>query len=208
MSEHRIAAAEQSGELFIDDVRGWMAAVILLAKQGQLPNVRIGDDESSQRFAGEVRRLNTDWMPGQVPCLPPRPRQGLSTTERERLLRLRGAWAYLPSGELKADWLLKLGPKAWEKRQRRNMQAMRRDRAKHRLVSPEPRESGSRPRERRSRRRKVTARRTRAGATRDGPGSSESDDEPPPVASVRGFTATSERLSRHLQRRAAAGYLR
>jgi hypothetical protein len=50
--------------------------------------------------------------------------------------------------------------------------------------------------------------RRRAGSSRDGPSRSSDDEpEPPPVALIRGFTAASERLSRHLQRRAAARYV-
>ena len=58
-----------------------------------------------------------------------------------------------------------------------------------------PRREGREPRPRRQ------ARRTRAGATRDGP-SSESD-EPPPLARLDGFWATSVRMVEHLERRRA-----
>jgi hypothetical protein len=61
---------------------------------------------------------------------------------------------------------------------------------------PQRRESVARPREHRSRSR--TRQASRAGP--DDP----SELEPPPVALLRGFTAASERLSRHLQRRAGA----
>jgi hypothetical protein len=47
--------------------------------------------------------------------------------------------------------------------------------------------------------------RRRAGSSRDGP--DDPDLDPPPVALLRGFTAASERLSRHLQRRAASRYV-
>jgi hypothetical protein len=56
--------------------------------------------------------------------------------------------------------------------------------------------SRERPRERRSRSRT----RSSARASPDDP-----DLEPPPIALLRGFPAASERLSRHLQRRTAAG---
>jgi hypothetical protein len=63
---------------------------------------------------------------------------------------------------------------------------------------PERRENvAARPREHRSRSR------TRQ-ASRDGP---DGDPEPPPVAFIRGFTAASERLPRHLHRRTAARYV-
>jgi hypothetical protein len=99
-------------------------------------------------------------------------------------------------GQLPAQWLIaEIRCGKWEKRQRLIKRNMLRHQAKlatwkregytfdaeHRLVAPEPRESGSRPRERRTRRRGGAVR-TRPGASRDGPGLSESDDEPPPVA--------------------------
>jgi hypothetical protein len=60
----------ETGEVFTN-VREWMAAVILLTKQGHLPNVQIGDDEDSQQFAAGVVEQNPDWEPGQVPVVPP-----------------------------------------------------------------------------------------------------------------------------------------
>jgi hypothetical protein len=61
------------GEVFTD-IREWMAACLLLKDQGHLSNVAVGEDEDSQRFAADVRRMNTDWEPGRVPRVPPRNR--------------------------------------------------------------------------------------------------------------------------------------
>jgi hypothetical protein len=56
------------------DVRKWLAAVILLADRGHIPNFQLGGDEDSQSFARDVRRLNRrHWSPGQVPRVPRRP---------------------------------------------------------------------------------------------------------------------------------------
>jgi hypothetical protein len=51
--------------------------------------------------------------------------------------------------------------------------------------------------------------RRRAGSSRDGPDDPPDDPDldPPPIALLRGFTEASERLSRHLQRRAASRYV-
>jgi hypothetical protein len=58
--------APAPGEVFTD-VREYMAALVLLNDQGHAPNVTVGDDEDSQQFVTEVRRLNRDWQPGGIP---------------------------------------------------------------------------------------------------------------------------------------------
>jgi hypothetical protein len=135
--------------------------------------------------------------------------------ERERELRINVAAQGGQVPEAGDPIIEEIRSGRWEKRQRKNMRNLRRDRAKlamwkregysfdaeHRLVAspeihaPARRESATRPREHRSRSR-----------TRPARGSSDDPDleEPPPAAFVRGFTAASERLSRHLQRRTAA----
>jgi hypothetical protein len=58
------------GEVFVDDMGGFMAALVLLNDQGHCPNVSFGDDEDSQRFVGEVRKANQGWEPGRRPTVP------------------------------------------------------------------------------------------------------------------------------------------
>jgi hypothetical protein len=64
---------------------------------------------------------------------------------------------------------------------------------------PPRRENAARPRPRGHRSR------PRQSSSRDGP--DDPDLDPPPAAFIPGFTAASERLSRHLQRRAATRYV-
>jgi hypothetical protein len=122
--------------------------------------------------------------------------------EAERELRL----SLNAKGELPATWIVEaIRSGEWERRQKRNMQALLHDRAKlsrwkragytfdeqHRLVAPaltrihvpERRESVSRPRERRA------GRAGRAGASRPSSGSSE-----PPLAPRRRLTAVERRV--------------
>jgi predicted nucleic acid-binding Zn ribbon protein len=47
----------------------WMAECLLLGERGH-GNARPGDDEESQKFAADVRELNHDWQPGQIPHVP------------------------------------------------------------------------------------------------------------------------------------------
>lgn len=54
-----------------DALRKWMANVLLLADLGY-NNAQPADDDESQRFAADVRRLNPGWTPGQVPVSPSR----------------------------------------------------------------------------------------------------------------------------------------
>jgi hypothetical protein len=76
-------------------------------------------------------------MPSSVEAFPvPRGRFGeltvdqrLTPKQRESLIRRHGTWAYLQDGTLKADWLLLMGPEAWEERQRANRQSMLKRRA-------------------------------------------------------------------------------
>jgi hypothetical protein len=108
----------------------WIAELILLKDAGHC-NGHVGDDEESQEFARKVRDLNPDWQPGEVPKVPERPPEHPDRAAwRERLIRQRGAWAYTPDGTLKPDWLLAMGPKAWEAQQRKNLQAMLRSQAR------------------------------------------------------------------------------
>jgi hypothetical protein len=172
----------------------------------------------------------------------------------ERKLRINLAARGLPPPESGDPIIEEIRSGQWERRQRRNMEALLRDRAKlakgrreGRLPERKQRTAGVtielrgkgvppevvvalrqraaferalkanldapvvhfldrqepavRPRERRPREHRSRSRTRRA--SRDSPGLSEADDEPHPVALLRGFTAASERLLSHLDRRAA-----
>jgi hypothetical protein len=121
-------------DLTADERIAWgdegLAQWILLSDSGDLEG-QVGDDEESQEFARKVRELNPDWQPGEVPKVPERaPEHPDHTAWRERLIGQRGAWAYTPDGTLKPDWLLAMGPRAWEAQQRKNMEQMLRSRAR------------------------------------------------------------------------------
>jgi hypothetical protein len=58
------------GEVFVDDPRGFMAALVLLKDKGHCPNVTFGDDEDSQHFVRGVREANQGWEPGRRPTVP------------------------------------------------------------------------------------------------------------------------------------------
>jgi hypothetical protein len=45
------------------------AEIQLLGEAGYC-HIEIGDDEESQAFAADVRRLNPDWQPGEIPKVP------------------------------------------------------------------------------------------------------------------------------------------
>jgi hypothetical protein len=87
--------APAPGEVFTD-VREYMAALVLLNDQGHAPNVTVGDDEDSQQFVTEVRRLNRDWQPGGIPRVrnpqrssQPRLLQPIVSERREPMARPR-----------------------------------------------------------------------------------------------------------------------
>lgn len=93
-----------------------------------------GNDPESQAFAAEVRRLNANWEPGEIPRVPAGYEERRLTPEqreqREELIREREEWAYWPDGTLKADWLLVMGPEKDEAQQRRLRQQLLQNRAR------------------------------------------------------------------------------
>jgi hypothetical protein len=58
------------GELYVNDLHGWMAQCIVLKDQGYLPNFSMGTDADSRRFVRDVRRLNRRWKLGQIAKVP------------------------------------------------------------------------------------------------------------------------------------------
>lgn len=182
-----------------------LAEFHLLALRGY-GEVEIGDDEESQDFAAEIERLNPDWQPGEIPKVPAGCQDGAALRDpaatppelvawREAKIREHGDWAYWPDDTLKADWLLRMGPEAWEANQRAVRRNMLKNKARmerlrrqgywfdeeRRLQAPvTPRAEApaavvSRPREHRSR-----------GSQRSGPRGdpSPSEPEPPPLRVV------------------------
>jgi hypothetical protein len=57
-------------ELFVNDVAGWTAQLVVLTDAGHLQNVTFGADEDSRRFVRDVRRLNQGWQLRQVAKVP------------------------------------------------------------------------------------------------------------------------------------------
>ena|SRR5215207_354933 len=108
----------------------------------------------------------------------------------------------LPEEERERVRALPVNAETWSRLQARSRWHMAHPHQYRRLAPRRSRHS--------RRRRTATARRTRAGASRDGPGADDDGDglDPLPAGLVPGFTAASERLSRHLQRGAAATYVR
>ena len=58
------------GELFVDDMRGFQAQLVVLQDAGHISNVTFGEDEQTQQFVDEVRRLNVSWELGQRANVP------------------------------------------------------------------------------------------------------------------------------------------
>ena len=142
------------------------------------------------------------------------------TPELLGLIRLRGDWAYEEDGVLKPLWLLRLGPKGWEARQRKNVQASLRNRARlaqlrlggywfdeqRRLQAPVAvKTARSRPAAREPRRRNARTAARSAGARGDpSPSGSGADDDPHDVARPSGTLASAiTRLWAHIRRREA-----
>jgi hypothetical protein len=71
MNQH-LSDAERSGELFVNDVGGWLAQLVVLQEQGHVPNFTFGDDDETQRFVQDVRKLNRDWVLGRRAIVPTR----------------------------------------------------------------------------------------------------------------------------------------
>jgi hypothetical protein len=65
-----VEIVDQDDRYVIRSLPEWIATTLLLSDRGY-NDFAPGDDEDSQRFASEVRRLNEDWTPGTNPVLPP-----------------------------------------------------------------------------------------------------------------------------------------
>ena len=92
----RDVADADSGELFVDDLLGFQAALVLLQDGGHVDNVEFGEDVDTQTFVRQVRRLNPQWLPGMRPNVPRRwpvihvPTRPRSQGRSPRSRRVRG----------------------------------------------------------------------------------------------------------------------
>jgi hypothetical protein len=58
--------------VYVNDLRGFQANLVLLVEQGHLENLEFSDDDETRQFVDDVRRRNRDWTPGKAVLVPPR----------------------------------------------------------------------------------------------------------------------------------------